>query len=204
MPGIVVDNVVRVACLWRLDNGEPAVNVVHVKREEASSREVAEEVRDACQDHLLDPMSDTVSFEGVEYVDLNTIDGETGFVAPDPAKPLHGSHDLKNAGAQISVVAVLGPSDRAHRKGRMYLPGLCWSQSDDTGTFLTDSALDEWQDALDAFSDAVNDSTPEANIQLGWVSIIRPAFEPVFRPADDHDIRRRLATQRRRINAGTG
>lgn len=76
----------------------------------------------------------------------------------------------------------------------MYLPGCPEGSLGANGRDLNSAAVTAWQTALDSFSAGVNST----GYQLGWVS--KPEGEPVdFRPADEHEIRERIGTQRRRV-----
>lgn len=193
MAPIILDGVCRVAAFGQCAGGQPWVSVFHVGVDGAASPEsAATSVRDAYQDHLLDAMSNSLTFGGVQFMDLS-VSGATGTLGPNPTKPIIGTQASEPLPAQVAVVAIYGPGDRQHRQGRNYLPGAVETHSS-SGTGLSTVGLTLWQLSLDNFSAGVN----SVDLQLGWVSI--PAGEsPDFRPADTHIIRSRFGTQRRRI-----
>lgn len=196
MPPIILNEVARCSIVWGLPNGQEAVNVVHVRYDPAvldvDAQGAAEQVRDAAQDHLMGWMAVGTTFKRVEFVDLDSANGETGIVPPDGTKPTAGL-SANPAPLQVAAVVELGPGNRGNRRGRWYLPGLSEAHIDN-GYEIAPDDLTALQATIQAFADGINST----NYQIGWVSH-KPPAAATFQVANTYSLRARLGTQRRRI-----
>lgn len=117
------DNVTEVTILGLWTNLHPIVSVLHVRREEDNPVQSARDVLNNWQDHITGPcMMNNYSLQGARYRDRNEVDGVTGFIAPDPAKPVVGAGSAASCSPNVSRLVKKGIETHANqRSGRIYL-----------------------------------------------------------------------------------
>lgn len=166
MAQLSVDNVVRYTIKGRWSSGRPIVNLMDMHVEGAalgSTRDdqivaVAEDVRNAWQDHIIPNISSSYTMEGVDYLDMNGLNGIVGSVLPDVTRPLVGGQQTDSNAPNVSAVIEkqTGGGRRGEKPGRMFLAGLGDARVDNNGIILAiwRQQLDEaFQDFLESIDD---------------------------------------------------
>lgn len=177
MAQLVVGGILRCALLGHSDGIPSVVSIMDVDIDTTLGRSfallegVAEDVRDNWQDHIVPNFTDHYTFDGISWVDLDTADGLSGEVAPDPAKPLSGggTADIAPANCAYLIHKNISGATRTRRKGRMYMYGVFEGLVDDAG-FVDAGTIAQLDAAFEDFKDGVNGSTgPGDNTNLAVV-----------------------------------
>lgn len=164
---------VRTALTGRWSNGRPVVNILDMSVLPNGAVEIlpgenpktrAEGIETACRDiadnwveHMIPNFTSAYTFEGVSWVDLDSLDGSTGFVAPT-AGPVAGAlgADSMPPQATLLVTKVEGGRTRGTRPGRWYLSAVRDTDIDNNGIVRP-----EWREqidtALEAFRSGIED-----------------------------------------------
>ena len=142
-------DMVRYAITGRWSNGRPVVNILDMSvranpsapgwpftDEDRSSwvEEKALDVADNWAEHVVDQLTNTYTFEGVGWVDLNSANGTTGFVAPTGG-PVVGGQAAASSPPQntLLVSKIENGRRRGTRPGRWYVSGLPEGEVDGNG-----------------------------------------------------------------------
>lgn len=138
MPPVVASDTIQISMLGRWTNGRPVVNVLHFRIDaEAGSVEIEDEVQDVVQNwqsQLMDNFANNYTFEGARWMDLRSLDGDTGVVPPDPAERTTGDALQEAADPSTSILVHKNvTAGRSTRSGRMYLPAPPEGQIDENG-----------------------------------------------------------------------
>lgn len=168
----IMSNIVRTALLGRWSNGRPVVNILDMwVRQNPESVElpwtsndradhilaVAKDIADNWVEHLIPNLTSAYTFEGVSWMDLNSLNGSTGQTAPTggPAVGALGA-DSQPPQATLLVTKVEGGRTRGTRPGRWYLSAVRDSDIDNNGIVRP-----EWRtqvnDALEQFRQGIED-----------------------------------------------
>lgn len=166
----------------------------------------AEIVRDAWQDQILAITGNAYIFDGIEYVDLNSEDGVTGFLGPNGDKDDQGQVSAAQLAPNTSLLVTKETaSRRGQRRGRMYLVSVPEGEVGDDGT-LTTSWRNSCQGTVDAFLEAINTEIIIASTRMVVVHWTRGAdgkIDPDVpgEPTDVNSLQVQplVATQRRRL-----
>ena len=111
-----------IEALW--SNNHPIVCVLHATHgADVESPAVARDVLNNWQDHIAGScMPNNYVLQGLRYRYRGTVDGETGFLAPDPAKPTVGLGTGQACSPNVSrLVHKRIESTAGKRAGRIYL-----------------------------------------------------------------------------------
>lgn len=208
---LVVPNVVRMAFRGTWTNAQEVVNVLDlfitgqgiVSREEAVDATLEDAVQNWQTQLVGVRFPNNYTFLGADWVDLDSLDGRTGFQPADPSDPVTGPGTSPMFGPQAAlVIAKVCPSrTRGRRDGRWYMPGATEAAVDENGVVLT-TARTEWRNACLAFRTNVNQDPPldQRFVRVGVVSDPTTAGLPVrFMEIDDFQVRPLVGTQRRRL-----
>ena len=126
MAPIVIPQAMRISYVHTWTNGREVVNTIDCAFDEDGTGEsradvarvVAEDFRNAWQDHILEPLSDNLSLVRVDYVDLNSLDGAIGSLGPDPDRPTAGTTTGPSMPPNICfVVSKVTPLVRLRHEG---------------------------------------------------------------------------------------
>ena len=207
---IVVPNVVRVAFRGVWTNGEEIVNVLdaHVtgngitSREEAVNGFLADAVQNWQSQIVEVILPNNYTFVGADWVDLDSIDGRTGFEPPNAGEGTVGVGVAPVLGPQAATIArkICASRGRGRRNGRWYLPIATESNIDENGV-TTGTSRTAVRNACLAFRTNVNQTgiLDDREVAIGVVS--DPADLPaLFMPITDFQVSALVGTQRRRLN----
>lgn len=195
MAPIVADNAVRVA-INGVVSGNPFANVFGgFITGSGTPLGLAQDIGQSYVDNLLPLLCNNVHVDNVSYVDLRTLDGDSGVVATGISGPFDGGNTEPQAPMQVCWLlhwAVGG--GRNSRNGRTYLPGVAETSVDESGHISGDLTTD-LPDAVNAF---LADITGGDNGDLGVLS--NPSTgEPQMRSVISGSVDALVATQRRRL-----
>lgn len=208
------ENVVQVTFLGTMSNGRAHDNVLAFRASGLNGSpdgvpELVEAVRDAWQDNIVGIMALGYTFTGCRFIDLDSAEGATGEVAPDPLKTLLGP--LTNPpppNCSLLVTKVVTGAGRASRNGRMYLWVGNEGSIDAEGDF-DPALLPTFQSALDGFLTDIAAVTPTGAagpielVVLNWPRDVNGNIPPeavaAVRPVTALTPQGRIATQRRRL-----
>lgn len=102
-------------------------------------RNIVPRIVEAFQDHCLAPLTSDVNYQGASWIDLDSLEGESGFQTPIAGHPSYGGQSA--AGAAPNTCYLIHKNcahNRRQRTGRMYLPGVMETHVDGAG--VVDSA----------------------------------------------------------------
>lgn len=173
---ITVNDVVQVTIKTVLE-GKNAMNVTHwrVGRpiEPGDSRDIAIKVLGAYQDELLPFLSSSLDVVGADYVDLDSIEGDSGSIGPVSGKDDSGSASAASLPPNTALlVRKHTEGGRATRGGRMYLMGIPEGEVNNNGT-LVSASVTGWNTAVDAFLSEVNEP-PGEDSEIAMCVVRRP------------------------------
>lgn len=210
MAALVVSGITRCVLKGTLTSGNPMINIMDIHLDITDivpAREqvllaVAENVGAAWQDHVLEVIGNQYTFDGTSYIDLDSEDGQTGEVAPDPAKNLSG----QGSGAQLPpncgylIHKRLESSSRGTRSGRMFLVGIGEGAVDNNGD-IDSGVVTAISEAMEDFKDAVNgEYFSPANYTSNMAVVHQPSVgDTSFTEIESMVCDSRVATQRRRL-----
>lgn len=165
MAALIVPKVCRYALVGAWPNARPIVNVIDMEipdnvgedRVEACIT-VGEDLRNAWQDHVLNLVSQDYLFVRVDYVDLDSADGSTGTLSPDPGRKTRG--DINQAPLPPSdavIISKVATSARGQRSGRIFLSGAPEMYVDQNGVLIP-SYRTLVDDNMDNFLESISDT----------------------------------------------
>lgn len=197
----IADNVVECSIMGRWTNTKPMVTVLHLYRTEKDAVEVAEDVRNNWQDHIVPALPNNYTFDGIRYRDRDELDDSTGFVIPDPAKALVGAGTSESAPPNCSVLVKKRITTTAQkRSGRMYLPPCQENEINEDGTIVA-SKVTQLNDLLSDFHSGLEDAGGLGALDQ-YICVVHkvesPAESPISR-VTAFTVDPLLATQRRRL-----
>jgi len=144
-----------------LSGGRPGVCIVDISVDEnVEGRDVAvsdvvSHIAAPWQDNMLANMTGNVTFTGGHYIDLDSLNGQTGDFGPAAGHPttgaIVGTPYLQPATAYLIHKA--SGSHRGTRNGRMFVPGLAESEVDEAGVVQA-SRVSSWNTKLALFKTA--------------------------------------------------
>ena len=147
--------------------GHQIANVLHMFTDENLAGEGRPEaidfavkaVRVGWQGSILDGVTSAYVLDGFDWVDLNSADGQTGHMGPDPDLPTQGTQGGSGAPPAVSVLIRKNTDGgRQSRRGRLFVASPDETWIDSAGTLL-EARQDTWQAIADEFLDATNDSS---------------------------------------------
>lgn len=159
---IVAPTIVRFTAKHHQTDGRPADCVVDISVDElAISRETA--VLDAAshfsaiwQDFVTSQTSNTLTYDGAHYIDLDSLTGITGLVGPAGGHATVGVLTSSAASPQVSyLVKKACSANRSQRAGRMYVPAPQELEIDNNGV-LTTARQNAFNTALSTLRSALN------------------------------------------------
>lgn len=211
---LVLDNIYRFAFKGTWTNGQPWVNVLaaEVKSDgvQTSRPEVWEQYKTRIvalfQDDLLGIFPNNYTFVGMDFVDLDSADGETGTIPAQAGHPTAGTQSPLQAPPNncMLVRKIARDRTRGRRNGRWYLPGVAEGNVDEDGVVLS-SAITAYNTALANFFAHANDDGGGnlpigSTVNLGIVSNPTKAGLPAkFMIMDSFATQARIASQRRHL-----
>lgn len=155
----------RISIKGHWTNGNKVVNVLDMRRELGASSwtAITRDVLNNWQDEIMDLLMNNYTLEGARYIEL--IDGgETGDVAPDPAKNLTGQR--AGTAAPPNVAYLVHKHIASHRgvhQGRWYVCGAADGDLDENGE-LAGSIQTDWATKLDAFWSGIDDADKHPSV----------------------------------------
>lgn len=207
---LIVPNVVRCSFRGQWTNGEPVVNVLDVditgggivSRDEAKDATFPDLVQN-WQTQMLDVFANNYTFIGMDWVDLDSEEGEVGFEPPDAGSPVVGAISTASAPPSVATIVnkICSSRTRGRRNGRWYLPLATEANIDENGAVAA-STVTSVLASCNAFRSNVNQSLPldTRNVTIGVVSNPVEAGLPVlFMPITSFSVRPLVGTQRRRM-----
>jgi len=200
VPQWKADNVTEVVVQSRWTNARPINTIIQVRREEDSPVQSARDVLNNWQDHIVPLFANNVTLVGCKYTDHNELEGATGILNPDPAKPTVGPEAGSTLPPNVCALIhknIAGIAGR--RSGRMYLPSPIESSVDEDGIILA-STITGWTTRLNSFFDGLSgaDDNELVVVHHGVAG---------YSPSEDADVSivtglrldPLIATQRRRV-----
>jgi hypothetical protein len=133
MAPIVVPDAMRISYVHSWTNGREVVNTIDCAFDESGTgmsraevaEVVAEDFRNAWQDHIIGPLTDNLALVRVDYIDLNSLDGAIGSLAPDPGRPTQGTTSAGSMPPNVNfIVTKVTGSKRGVRSGRFFIAGV--------------------------------------------------------------------------------
>jgi len=108
------------------------------------------------QDTILPALGGWYTYHGMNWIDLDSPDGLTGFKAPRTGKPvLGGTGGSLHTPNTAALIHKSTGSRRGHRSGRMYLAPILESDTDDGGN-LSAGALTRFNSAANSLRTTIN------------------------------------------------
>jgi len=160
---------------------------------------------DTYADHIMPGVSAGTTVDRCSWVDLDSIDGETGEENDTSA------NNFPHAGSIIGdelpgncavLVRKITRGGRRYRNGRMYLPGVAESQTD--GNLLLAAPLSNLQNALNTVFNVVNAPLPAGDTCILGVIGQAGGTPAVFNNVSSLQAEQLIATQRRRLRTHSG
>lgn len=153
----------------------------------------AQIVIDSFADAVMPQTSAAVDLVSADYADLSSLSGISGSVTPTGGTVTGGSSGIAVPPNAAVLVTKNALGTRSQRNGRMYLVGVEEAATTSDGA-LTSGAVTLWQNALDDWTDALQDG------DLGLVVLSKsgPSAGDV-RTVTSLQVQSLLATQRRRL-----
>lgn len=160
---VIAPTIVRIALNHNLGNGHHSTNIIDLNVDEGPTASRPDVVANAAlavgqhwQEDICVLMSNTLTYTGGTYTDLDSLTSTSGSFGPVPGKPV-------NSGAASAIspvnVAMLVTKHchhtRTQRPGRMYIAGVIENQVDDHG-IISSGQLAGWQTALNLFQTHMN------------------------------------------------
>lgn len=195
---LIVPNAVRVSVLGTQADG-PFATVFGIDSEpaigEADARAIAQATIDAYCTELVLHMTDTITVTRATYVDLSTLDGETGEVLPTPGVTTTGAVHVAPLSPQCTyLVKLLTTGGRSSRSGRSFLPGVRSDEVSPAGN-ITTGTVSTMNTAYAAFMSEITSGTGAI---LGVIH--RPTDgSPSITEVTSAVVEPTIATQRRRL-----
>lgn len=168
MAALVAPGICRYA-INQTYGGRPVANIVDMQvdttgnpepREEAIYN-IAGDIINNWEDHVLPIQTSQVSFNSVSWVDLNSLDGATGerSSTSDNTLPSPGRASGGNAPGNVAFrVNKEGTARRGQRTGRMYLVGVPEEANENAAANeVNDAWLGYVNDAMSDFLEGIND-----------------------------------------------
>lgn len=158
---IIAPTIVRFTFKHLLANSHAADCVIDVSVDEfASTRhdavfDMTDNTRDAWQDNIMGIMGNTVNFVGGHFTDLDSTGGVSGDFSPNAAKPILGGVTNNQTTPNTAYLVRKHCSHtRRQRPGRMYLPGVDETVTDQFGR-VTSSFITAANTRLNSFKSAL-------------------------------------------------
>lgn len=163
MPPLVVGGVLRCVIEGHINGGQQVVTIMDVDidgmegRPPADLEVVARDVLDNWQDEVMSQMTNNYILDGLSWIDLDSADGATGNISPDPAKGTSGAGAADIAGPQSAYLIHknISGASRNRRRGRIYLVGAFETSVDDLGQVDPASRAD-LEASFENFKDGIN------------------------------------------------
>lgn len=165
MAQTIIQQVTRFSYIGQWTNNRPVVNIIDVAWDEDGTglsrpeaiESVAEDVRNAWQDHIVGALTDNYTFLRVNWVDLDNANGSVGSIAADPGRPDQGTGAGPSAPpSQCLQVNKITTRTRGARAGRWFLAGLTDAAIEENGQ-IGQSTIDAFNSLLDDYLESVSD-----------------------------------------------
>jgi hypothetical protein len=172
-PPIVAGTIVRFS--FQADiNGRACYNVIDVSLDEFGTdretavRDLADKMTDVWQDNVPTTVGSWYRYHGAHWMDLDALNGITGFKTPNASKPILGQIGGSQHPPNVSVL-VKKQSDarRNSRNGRMYLAPTLETECDDGGT-LTGAAVSRYQTHMDSLKTGISGIGVPLGFTVAW------------------------------------
>jgi hypothetical protein len=196
---LIADNGTLLSMEGHWTSGEQIVNTLFYHRYEVSPQEAADDVQNNWQDHIVPLFLNNYTYDGIRYLDINSADGVTGFMAHDPAKPFVGTG--VDAGFPPALCVLMHKriaGVRNARAGRLYMGPPQENQADENGLVLQ-SARDDYDDAFELFRSGTDDSGELQHKGFAAVLHVRPGQPVSWSRILSYGADEKLAVQRRRM-----
>lgn len=200
MAALVWPNGTELTIRGTYHNSRPWACTLHMHRLEQSPQEVARDVLNNWQDHIMPVLSVGVTLADLSYVDQESVSGIVGTILPDPAKPVVGGLTGNDLPANVALlVHKVTERRRGFRDGRMYLPGV-WDQGvGDDGTLGSGYEANVNEALEDFFSGINNGGQGEGDTAQPVVVHTRAGVYQSFSTIDGLVVDPLVATQRRQL-----
>lgn len=177
-----------------LTGGRPWTNVFHFQLaggDPPTVVEAAQIVADAWGTTVFDYTSNTTDLDSISYVDLRTLDGDSGTI---PSAPTYTGGNAAAASSPQVAVLIKWATDggRTTRNGRTYVPGVA-EGSINAGGVLDNTQVVEFSDEANNFIEACQ----VGELILSVLHLVSPT-EGEMRTVLSGTCDTRVATQRRR------
>jgi hypothetical protein len=141
-------------------NNKPIINVLHVTRgADVNSTVAARDVLNNWQDHIVNGiLANNYTLQGATFRDRGAVAGETGFIAPDPAKTTVGTNTSITTPPSVALLVRKAIATTAgNRSGRMYLGATQENEIDEDGR-LSAALISAVNTKLALFFNGVDDT----------------------------------------------
>jgi hypothetical protein len=165
---ILAPTIVRYTFRHQIAGSKPADNVmdVSIDSEPTSARDTQVDIMNGVmcqlwQDHVVKWGSTTVFFMGAHWIDLNSLSGRTGDLAPHSGSPTNGTSAGPCASRAVShLIHKLSTTARSQRQGRTYYPGVREGDIDESGN-LSAGQVASMTSNFENFRTAISDQLSE-------------------------------------------
>lgn len=197
---VIADNGTILSIEGTWTNGQPFVNTFFYHRIEASPQEAARDVLNNWQDHIVPLFINNYSVQGIRFLDINELDGITGFLPVDDSKPKVGPGTTATSPPALSMlVKKVISGKRSARAGRLYLPPPQENEMDENGVLLA-SRIAAVDAGFESFRAGTDDDGGVGD-NAGYIAVLHQ-FEgkPVsWSKVQSYKTQPLLGTQRRRM-----
>lgn len=209
---VVAGTIIRVTFQQIGRSGQPwdcvvdlSMDEIGIDREDAIRNTIGDIVG-IWQENVSQWTSPNDNFIGARWLDIDSLEGSSGFEGPQPGKPVHGGTGLQWTTPQVALLAhKLCTHTRSQRNGRMYIPAVAESEVDDGG-LLTAGAVTNWTERLNQLRTDWQDLSSPGTSELAWRVVHVTNHDSEGKPSEWNSsnvasvtIDSRVATQRRRL-----
>jgi hypothetical protein len=160
------------------------------------------------QDHVAQWIPNSDAFTGAVWIDLDSLDGISGFTGPQSGHPVNGATGVTWAPPNVNfLIHKSCAHSRSQRAGRMFITAVVEGEVDDAGNVLP-AAITNWNSRIGALLDGWHTIAPIPTGQVAWrvIHVTGKTDELKPRPNswDSTDVNSvstdpRVATQRQRL-----
>lgn len=212
---VVAPTIMRCGFQHLLGGTRPATCLVDVSIDEfgvdreTAVHDVADNMCHVWQPRMLGIMSPAVSFVGMHWIDLDSLEGISGFEGPHAGDPtVGGATGVDTEPPQVCYLVHKNCSpNRSQKNGRMYVPGVFTDRVNNDGTLTAGSAALVTARTEQVRTDILALSTTLSISTVAWrvVHVHKPdKTNPTTWSWSSSDVKTtacdaRVATQRRRL-----
>lgn len=218
-PLIIAPTVIRFAMHHRGIGPRPFFSIIDVSMDETGvSREeacnaLAPDVVRVYQENVCGNLPQGTAFTDCRWLDIDSADGSTGVVGPQPGQPIAGGGGVSFAPPNVNILAHLQCShSRGQRNGRKFFPAVAEAEVDNGG-LLTAGIKTLWTNGLNGLRSDIADLSATTFESTAWrvvhveghTGVAAPGYPNGYPNAwsssdvDSISIDALAATQRRRL-----